>query len=83
MRRIGYTAADRDSALSAISGWVGRDIGSTNDLTAAEAGTALDAVQAEEDRRATREEAERGQAAAEAPQTNGGDPGPDEPPADE
>lgn len=61
LKRMGLTG--RDEALAAVSGWVGREVASSNDLTEAEASTALGALSAEEDRRAAREAQD--QAAAE------------------
>jgi hypothetical protein len=72
MRRLGLT--DRDAGLAALTGWVGRAVSSSNDLTAAEAGIALDAIQAEEDRRAARAEADDAHDDAELPN----DPPPDD-----
>lgn len=52
LKRLGYTADDRDSILAAVSGWVGHEVTSLKNLAAEDASVALDAIQAEEDRRA-------------------------------
>jgi hypothetical protein len=75
MKRLGLT--DRDEALAALSGWIGRPVSSSNDLTQAEASIALDAIQAETDRRVAESERQAAEAAhddAELPQ----EPPPDE-----
>lgn len=63
MRRLGIT--DRDEALATVSGWIGRDVASSNQLSETEASTALKAAAAEQERRAAREDQD---AEAEAPQ---------------
>jgi len=68
MRRIGVEG--RDPSLRVISGWIGRDISSSNELTQREASLALDQITAAE----TRLEAERAQDEQAAP---------DEPPAED
>jgi hypothetical protein len=52
MKRIGIT--ERAAALAAVSGWIGRVIGSSNELTAAEAGVALASINQREALQATR-----------------------------
>ena len=72
MRDLGIT--DRAEALATVSGWVGRDISSSNQLTEAEASDALRAAAAAKDRAAARAGQDD---AAEAPQED-----PDGPEAD-
>lgn len=71
LRKLGLT--DRVEALATLSGWIGREIASSNALTRAEAGVALTAIGAEEIRRAARERAEEAQEQAEESQDQGGD----------
>jgi len=66
LKRLGLT--DRDEALEAISEWIGRSVSSSNDLTAAEAGVALTAIQNEQDRRTAAEQDAADRAAAEQAQ---------------
>jgi len=66
LKRLGLT--DRDQALEAISEWIGRSVSSSNDLTGAEAGVALTAIQNEQDRRAAAEQDAADRAAAEQAQ---------------
>lgn len=75
LKKLGLT--DKDEALAAVSGWVGRTITSSNELSKADAGVALTAIGAEEVRRAARAAAEDAQAAQESSQE--GPPDGDEP----
>jgi hypothetical protein len=52
LRELGL-ADHRDDALAQVSAWIGRNIASTTDLTAAEASTALDALAIARERDAT------------------------------
>lgn len=56
---------EREPALEAVSGWVGREVTSSKNLTAAEADIALQAAEAENLRRQARAAAEDAQASAE------------------
>ena len=80
LKRIGLV--EKDEALDALSEWIDRRVTSSNDLTGAEASLVLDAIQAEEDRRAAAEQlaargsesdAERAHEQAEGSQEGGGD----------
>lgn len=66
MPRIGLTG--REEALAAISGWIGREVASSNALSRAEAGLALDALKAEEARRAAAADQDAAAELAEPPQ---------------
>jgi hypothetical protein len=61
LKRLGYTAADREAVLAMLSRWIGRELPSTTDLSEDEASTVLTEIEAEEVRRAAqdREAAER------------------------
>jgi len=50
LKGLGLT--ERDEALAQVSAWVGREVPSSNALTATEASTALEAIDAEGERRA-------------------------------
>jgi hypothetical protein len=72
LKGLGLT--DRDEALAAVSRWIGgREVTSSNSLTAAEASQALKAIDDEQLRREARAAAEQAQAEAERSQEDGDD----------
>lgn len=65
MRELGVL--ERGEALETVSRWVGRPIGSSNELTSAEASDALEALTAEKTRRAMHDQDSAGEAPDELP----------------
>ena len=71
LKRLGLL--DKDDALAALTGWVGREVTTTTSMTQDEASTAIQAIEDEQLRREARQAAEDAQAAAEAPQEQASD----------